>query len=136
MNSSTKHTLIATSLLCLTSMTVGCGDRSTEIADRKIDQTTEKAENKMDNTQAEMTESASKNETPLGDTALTAKVKSALIGEPGVKAMQISVDTLNGKVTLSGAVDSSQESIKAEQVAQQVEGVKSVENHLIVKSAG
>jgi hypothetical protein len=133
MNSLTKSTLVAASLLCLASV-AGCGERSAETAGRKIDQTTEKAENKMNNAQAQLKEGADKAEATVSDAALTAKIKGALIGEPGVKAMQINVDTSNGKVILSGTVSSPQEAEKAQQIAQQVEGVQSVENHLVVKS--
>ena len=71
----------------------------------------------------------------LGDAAITAKVKTALIGEPGLKALKIDVDTANGIVTLTGSVDSPQNLERATQVAQAVEGVKSVDNRLNIKSA-
>ena len=69
----------------------------------------------------------------IDDAAITAKVKTALIGEPGLKAMQIDVDTADGVVTLSGTVDSRTNVNRAVQLAQAVQGVKSVDNRLNVK---
>ena len=40
------------------------------------------------------------------DAVVTARVKARLAQEPGVSALAISVDTLNGVVLLSGFVDS------------------------------
>ncbi len=70
------------------------------------------------------------------DAAITAKVKAAIIREPELKSTQINVDTLNGDVTLSGAVETEHASARAEEVAERVEGVRSVANRLIVGAAG
>ncbi|MFC3111022.1 BON domain-containing protein [Undibacterium arcticum] len=72
----------------------------------------------------------------VSDAAITAKVKTAIIAEPGLKSMQINVKTADGVVTLSGAIDSQQSIDRAKQVAQSVSGVKSVDNQLTVKSSG
>jgi osmotically-inducible protein OsmY len=69
----------------------------------------------------------------IGDSAITAKVKAAILAEPGLRSLQISVDTTQGMVMLSGAVDSQQDIDKAEQVASAVAGVKSVKNRLTLK---
>jgi hyperosmotically inducible protein len=66
----------------------------------------------------------------VGDAAITAKVKSALMADPDVKALQIDVDTQGGVVTLNGKVDRRTNVDKAMQIAQGVDGVRSVENHL------
>jgi osmotically-inducible protein OsmY len=68
----------------------------------------------------------------LDDAAVTAKVKSALIAEPNLKALSINVDTTAGIVTLKGVTHSQEAKQKAEQVASAVEGVRSVRNELIV----
>jgi hyperosmotically inducible protein len=67
-----------------------------------------------------------------GDALITAKVKTALIAEPGLSAMKIDVDTDNGIVTLKGTVDSIDKSSRARQLAGSVDGVSSVNNRLIV----
>jgi len=68
----------------------------------------------------------------IDDASVTAKVKSALIGEPDMKAMSINVDTTGNVVTLSGTVESDAMRVRAEQVTRGVEGVKTVQNQLIV----
>ena len=66
----------------------------------------------------------------VDDASITAAVKSKLIGDEAVKARNINVDTYNGVVQLSGFVESTQEASQAVALAEQVEGVKSVENDL------
>jgi hypothetical protein len=72
----------------------------------------------------------------VGDAALTAKVKTALIADPDVKALQIDVDTKNGVVSLNGTADQRANAEKAVSIAKGIDGVKSVEDHLSVKSSG
>ncbi len=73
--------------------------------------------------------------TAVDDTALTAKVKAALLAEPGLKSLQINVETKNAAVTLSGAVDSDASREKAKQVASSVSGVSNVVDQMTVKSS-
>src|SRR5262245_43847326 len=68
----------------------------------------------------------------LEDAAVTAKVKSALIAEPNLKAMSIDVDTTGGIVTLKGTTENAEQKQRAEQLAATVEGVRSVRNELVV----
>ena len=72
--------------------------------------------------------------TALDDSAVTAKVKAALIGNPDTKARQINVDTANGVVTLTGTVDNTTAKMSAESTARTVSGVSAVENRLMVGS--
>ncbi|MEL3892113.1 BON domain-containing protein [Ferrovibrio sp. MS7] len=65
--------------------------------------------------------------------AITTKVKTAILNEPSLKSMQISVETFKDSVQLSGFVDSSANRSKAGELARNVEGVKSVKNDLVVK---
>ena len=67
------------------------------------------------------------------DSTLTARVKTALIGDEQVKARDINVDTYNGVVQLSGVVESKTEANQAIALAEQVEGVKSVKDDLRVQ---
>ena len=68
------------------------------------------------------------------DAAVTTKVKTALLAEPGLKSLQISVDTKDGTVTLTSQVDSADQRSRAEQIAQSTGGVKNVVDNLAVKS--
>ena len=71
----------------------------------------------------------------IDDAAVTARVKSALINEPGVKSTAINVETFRGTVSLSGFVDSPEMADKAVSAAQKVGGVRSVKNDMRVKPA-
>lgn len=123
MNLAKSFIWIATGLLAM-ALTAGCdrNDQSAERAGRKIDQATE-----------EVKEQAANAREKIGDAVITAKVKTALIGEPDLKALQIDVDTADGVVTLRGTVDSRTSVNRAIQVAQTVQGVRSVDNRLTVK---
>jgi osmotically-inducible protein OsmY len=80
--------------------------------------------------------STKKNETTgqyVDDSIITTKVKSAIFNDPALKSMQISVKTYQGKVQLSGFVDTPDEVKKAAEVASNVDNVVSVDNALIVK---
>jgi len=69
----------------------------------------------------------------IDDSAITTKVKSAILGDSALKVFQINVETFKGEVQLSGFVDSAEMKTKAGEVARGVSGVKSVKNNLIVK---
>lgn len=71
----------------------------------------------------------------VDSSATTTKVKAALLNTPNLNSTSISVETYKGQVQLSGFVDSTAQSTLAQQTAANVDGVKSVENDLIVKSS-
>src|SRR5688572_14913722 len=66
----------------------------------------------------------------IDDSAVTAKVKSALASDPRTSASQIDVETFRGTVQLNGFVDSEDMKPAATRVASAVEGVRSVQNNL------
>jgi hyperosmotically inducible periplasmic protein len=68
----------------------------------------------------------------VDDAALTAKVKTSLAEEDGVNPMSINVNTYRGVVQLSGFVESEEAKRRAENAANDVEGVRSVKNDLRV----
>jgi hyperosmotically inducible protein len=69
----------------------------------------------------------------VDDSVITAKVKSALLGDAAVKSSEIKVETFKGVVQLSGFVDTSDQKSAAGKDASAVTGVKDVKNTLIVK---
>lgn len=101
-------------------------DNTANATGKKINETVDKVGNKM-NAQSEKTAVA------MDDTEITAKVKAAIFAEPGLKTLQIAVDTVKGVVTLTGTVDSQSNSDTAKTLAGAVTGVTSVENKLITK---
>lgn len=72
--------------------------------------------------------------TAIDDTAISAKVKAALAGDPDVKATDVQVETYRGTVQLSGFVDSPENIQRALDLTRRVDGVTDVKNALIVKS--
>ena len=71
----------------------------------------------------------------LDDATITTRVKSAFATDPGVKAMDVKVDTFKGTVQLNGFVNTAEEKSRAEQIARGVQGVTNVQNNLSVKTA-
>jgi hyperosmotically inducible protein len=69
----------------------------------------------------------------VDDSVITAKVKTALIGDETVKAREVNVETRNGVVQLAGFVDNSAQKSQASEVARRIAGVKQVDNQLEVK---
>ncbi|UFS71130.1 BON domain-containing protein [Geomonas sp. RF6] len=69
----------------------------------------------------------------IDDSVITSKVKAAIVNEEALKGMQVNVKTHDGTVQLSGFVDNQQQARQAASVAGKVEGVKNVQNDLIVK---
>jgi hyperosmotically inducible protein len=70
--------------------------------------------------------------TGISDSWLTAKTKIALFADERIKGGQISVETVNGAVSLRGKVDSDDAKAAAASIAQAVDGVNSVRNDLQV----
>lgn len=70
----------------------------------------------------------------IDDTALTAKVKAALVKDPIVKALDVEVETFKSTVQLSGFVDTADQKAQAERVAASVAGVASVRNNITLKT--
>lgn len=69
----------------------------------------------------------------LSDTAITAKVKAALVGDPDLKGTAVNVETFRGTVQLSGVVDSPESAYRAADLVRCVEGVREVRNSITVK---
>jgi osmotically-inducible protein OsmY len=126
MNTIKNIQIIGVSLFILAGLTACNKPGPGETAGKKFDQVVEDANKKLD-------EKSEKMSAALDDSEVTTKVKAAIFAEPGLKSMQISVDTVKGVVTLSGSVDSQQSSDKAKSLASAVAGVKSVEDKLLVK---
>ena len=67
------------------------------------------------------------------DSVITTKVKSAILGEPGLKVSEINVETFKGIVQLSGFVSTRTDIDRAIKLAHNVDGVKSVKNDMQLK---
>ncbi|MGD0821726.1 MAG: BON domain-containing protein [Desulfomonilia bacterium] len=69
----------------------------------------------------------------VDDSVITTKIKSLLAADDFLKSFQISVETYQGTVQLSGFVNSQKAVDKADEIVRGVKGVKSIKNNLIVK---
>jgi osmotically-inducible protein OsmY len=68
------------------------------------------------------------------DGAITARVKARLIAAPDLGGIHIDVNTVDGRVTLTGKVASPDRRADAAKIASRTEGVKSVDNQLTIGS--
>ena len=69
----------------------------------------------------------------VDDTAITTKVKAAILNDPSLKSAEINVETFKGRVQLSGFVSDRNSIDHAVMVAKGVGGVTSVANDIRVK---
>ena len=67
------------------------------------------------------------------DALITTKVKAALLKEPNLKSVDVNVETQNGKVRLSGKVQSPADHDRVLKIASSVGGVAGVEDSLTVR---
>lgn len=105
-------------------------DQAFENAGEKVGAATERVGEKLG---AQVAKTGANLGGAMDDAEITARIKAAIFAEPGLKTLQISVDTVNGVVTLSGSVDSQSKSDTAKALAAAVEGVSKVENRLELK---
>lgn len=69
----------------------------------------------------------------MGDTGIATRVKTALAADASTKSYQIKVDVNGGNVELGGFVDTESSKDNASRVVRSVDGVKSVQNNLVVQ---
>jgi osmotically-inducible protein OsmY len=138
MNTLAKFKLIGMSLLIVGGLTACDKPGPAETAGKKLDQTVNKAGDKIADTADRVGDKVTQQTTQAGvvlnDAEITTKIKAAIFAEPGLNTLQISVDTLKGEVTLSGSVDTQQNSDRAKALAGAVSGVHEVKNLLVLKS--
>lgn len=70
----------------------------------------------------------------ISDGAVTAHVKAKLLANTNVSGTDVEVSTEDGKVTLSGQVDTSEEKDLAQYIANNTAGVRDVDNNLQVRA--
>lgn len=118
----------------LTSTLAACNRQQSAETEAKYEDVKENAAEKYDAAKADVREGMSEAGAAMDDATITTKVKSGIIAEPGLDAMDINVNTTAGVVTLLGTVDSSERRVRAEEIARNTEGVKSVDNKLDIQA--
>lgn len=97
--------------------------------------TVDKAQNAANNAGQKIDSSMNKVGNFMDDSAITAKVKAALVDHEEIKSTDISVKTEKKVVTLSGFVESQAQAELAVNAAKGVEGVSSVSDKLHVRDS-
>jgi osmotically-inducible protein OsmY len=119
----TKFSLIAVAVAAL----AACSPGERQQAAASADQTARDVRN-------DASRAARSTGDAVDDAAVTARVKSALLADAQVNGLQIDVDTSAGTVTLTGNVPSAAAKQRAEQLAQNIQGVRTVRNNLSAPS--
>ena len=105
---------------------LGC--QKTDETQATGDKVAQKMEQAKEATQKAADATASK----MSDATITAEVNTALAKDPNLSALKIDVDTANGRVVLHGKAPDPAARDRATQLAQNVKGVVSVDNQLVV----
>ncbi len=106
----------------------GAGERAGRAVDKTVDEAGKKLAGTADKAEAE----AAKAGVAVDDAAVTARIKAAFVAESGLKALEIRVDTVQGAVTLNGAVETPAQRDLAGAMATGIAGVRKVTNNLAV----
>lgn len=133
MKTQLTYTALAAAFV-MTSALGACNREQSAEVGAKYEDTKDSAAETYDQAKADVREGMSEAGATLDDATITTKVKSSIIAEPGLDAMDINVNTAGGVVTLLGKVESSEQRARAEEIARATEGVKSVDNKLDIQA--
>lgn len=129
MNTISRQLTGAAAITAIAMMTAGCDQRHpNETTGQKIDRATDKVA-------ATTKDATTKAANAADDAAVTAKVKAALFAEPGLKTLQIEVETHEAVVTLAGSVESESLRQRVVQIAGSLNGVRNAVHNLVIKSS-
>lgn len=114
-------------------------------AGEKVDSAMARAEQKIDSAKNEMSQGAAEAKRDMkeagadaknavNDASITATVNAKLAADKELSALRINVDTVDGRVALRGTAPTPAAKDRATQLASAVDGVRSVENQLVVSS--
>lgn len=118
-------TLVAAGLFTI----VGCSQESADSKTKEAMQSAEETAEKMGDAAEEQMQQAGDY---LSDATITTKVKTALFDNGGLNSANVSVETRDGTVYLSGTLPTDADVETAGQLAEGVDGVEDVENDIVV----
>lgn len=101
-------------------------------ARREAGETQRDAQQAMNDAEMKASRAADTTAQVTSDMAITAKVNAALAVDDQLKATQINVDTREGQVTLTGQAPDAHSRERATTLVAAVDGVKQVNNQLVV----
>jgi len=123
-----KPSLMIPALSAVVAALALLGCQKTDETQATGDKVAQKMEQAKEATQKAADATASK----MSDATITAEVNTALAKDPNLSALKIDVDTANGRVVLHGKAPDPAARDRATQLAQNVKGVVSVDNQLVV----
>ncbi len=154
MRPSTLHILLPLTVVGAMALSA-CDSRDDQTVGQQMDESAQTAEGSIDNAQSNTNSAMSDAERMINesatsagnraesagdrmegqatDAAITARVNAALIADEQLKAGRIDVDTSAGEVTLRGDAPTEQARTHATDLVKSVDGVKAVDNELVVK---
>jgi osmotically-inducible protein OsmY len=127
--------------------TLAACDRGSDqrTAGQKVDSAIARAQQKIDNARSDvaqgtaearrdMKDAAQDAKDAVTDATITASVNAKLASDKELSALRINVDTVEGRVALRGSAPNPAARDRATQIASSVDGVRSVENQLVISS--
>lgn len=137
-------TVLATALAATSLAACDRGDDG-RTAGQKIDSTVAATKQKLETarndaaqgaseTKRDMKDAAADAKNSVADATITASVNAKLAGDRELSALRINVDTVDGRVALRGSAPTAAARERATQIASSVDGVRAVENQLVVSS--
>ncbi len=123
-----------TSVVAVTVMVVlatGCNRKGTNTTTgEKVDNTIVASKDASRDAGNHVENTTNKAGQAIDDAAITASIKSKLIADDELKAIDINVDTSKGVVTLTGAAPNAKAVARATTIARATNGVSDVKNNL------
>lgn len=109
-------------------------DNLNKTAQQNIADMKENAGKELDNAKAAVVNNAETSSAYVDDSVITLKVKAVIDNDPVLKALPLTITTVEGVVKVSGTVDSEQTSARVVDVITSQSNVKSVQNELLVNT--
>jgi citrate lyase gamma subunit len=146
MNRQLRITALAAALAAST-LVVACGEQEEATVGQRLDSTVTEVQNAgtqmgqdarqaAQDLQAAGSQAADAMARGAADASITAKVNAALAADDQLKAIDIDVDTTNGRVQLTGTAPSPEARERATTLARAVDGVIEVDNRLSIEGQG
>ena len=137
------HTAAISGLLIATALLSACNKTDTTMG-QKVDGAIASTERAASAAKAEIQEATKEAKTAASgatgtmttstrDGMITTKVNAELVKDPSLSALKINVDTSDGHVVLNGAAPSDTSRLRAATLARAVDGVKDVDNRLLIE---
>lgn len=108
-------------------------DSAVSTAEQKTDKAMDAVKQGSDSAGAKVDQAVDAGAAKLNDAGITTSINAGLAADANLSAMKIDVDTTDGKVRLTGTAPSEAARQRATEIAQQKDGVRGVDNQLVIK---